>query len=107
MPLRKLDPKPNAPVIDSGHLLAYLNAAGVNVTGDTVQAYRDGSVEVDTLATTSLEEAWAAYEPPAPPPAPETLLEVMAEAIGAATTLDELKAALIEVAGPALVLRGP
>lgn len=104
MPMRTLEPKPGNPVIDSGHLLAYLKAAGITVSGDTVEAWRDGSVVVDTLATTSLYDAWDAYDPPPPPAPPEALRERLADAIGAATTLDELKAALIEVAGPVLVL---
>ena len=103
MPLKKLDPKPNAPIINSGALLAWLTEHGVTVADDTVIAYADGSVEVDTLATTSLDDAWASYEPPAPPPPPETKRQTAAEAIAAATTLDELKTVLIEVVGPSLV----
>jgi hypothetical protein len=104
MPLRKLDPKPGNPIINSGDFLEFLNEQGVNVAGDTVIAHADGSVEVDTLATTSLDEAWEAFEPPAPPPPAATRREQIIAAIDAATTLDELKAAIIDVAGPALVI---
>ena len=103
MPLRELPPKANAPVINSGDFLAFLSERGVNVIGDTVEARADGSVLVDTLATTSLAEAWDAYVPPPPPPDPPTRRQVVEAAIAGATTLDELKAALIEVGIPALV----
>lgn len=80
MPLRPLKPKPGAPVINSGDFLAFLNERGVHVEGDTVIAHSDGSVEVDTLASTSLDAAWDAYQQPAPaPPTPTVRAQLIAE----------------------------
>lgn len=104
MPLRKLNPKPGAPVVDSGHLLAHLRAQGVTVAGDTVIAYADGSVEVDTPATTALLNAWDAYAPPPPPEPPPTKRERLRAEADALTTIPApLRAFLRDRLIPALV----
>ena len=64
MALKELPSKEGAPVIDSGDLLEFLESRGITVIGDTVMANADGTVSVDTLATTALTAAWAAYVPP-------------------------------------------
>jgi hypothetical protein len=107
MPLRKLDPKPNAPVINSGHLEAHLKAAGVTVGDGGVTGHTDGSVEVDTLATTALQTAWDAYTPPPPPPPPATKRQQLRDAAQAATTLAEFKVFIRDQLIPAVVRDEP
>lgn len=101
MPLRNLPAKPGSPVIDSGHLLAHLKVAGINVDGDTVIANADGTVTVDTLATTALATAWASYVPPVVVP-PKTRNETLKAQVETATTLADLKAFLADKLIPAL-----
>lgn len=107
MPLKQLPPKPNAPVIDSGDLLAFLKGKGVTVNGDTVIAHADGSVEVDTLATTSLTTAWSEYVPPAPPLPPPTLREQLQEELATVDTLEKLCAFVRDRLIPAAVRDEP
>lgn len=102
MPLRVLEPKPGAPVIDSGDFLTYLQERGVNVDGDTVIAYSDGSVGVETLATTSLQTAWESYGPVAAVPS-LSLRDALLSALNDVQTLDELVVLLREVLIPAVV----
>lgn len=82
MTIKHLDPKPGSPIVDSGDLLAFLRARGINVAGDTVVAYGDGSVDVDTAATTSLTAAWTAYDPGSVPPTPTPREALLAELDG-------------------------
>ncbi len=102
MPLKTLPPKPDNPVIDSGHFLEFLKSKAVNVDGDTVIAMSDGSVQVDTLATKSLDTAWAEYVPLPGPPEPAALRDQLTAALASAASVDDLKAFLATVLIPAM-----
>lgn len=92
MAIRTLPAKPGNPVIDSGDLLTFLKGRGIVVDGDSVTANTDGTVNVETRATTTLTDAWDAYVPPAPKPPPPTVREELRAKLAGLTTLDELKA---------------
>jgi hypothetical protein len=101
--LRTLPAKANGRVIDSGHLLAYFKAAGIEVDGDTVIAYADGSVQVETTATDdALTTAWDAYVPEEIVP-PETRKERLRGELAAVTSLAEMRTFLRDKLIPALM----
>ena len=101
MALVTLPPKLGNPVIDSGHLLAYLVAGGATVNGETVIANADGSVTVD--ADGDLTALWAAYVVPTPPQPPATQREQLIANLEPIGTIAGLKAYIAETLIPAIV----
>ena len=101
MALITLPPKDGNPVIDSGHLLAYLVAAGATVNGGTVIGNADGSVTVD--ADADLTAMWAAYAVLAPPQPPATQREQLIADLEPVSTIAGLKTYIAETLIPAIV----